>query len=428
MRQTSLLIAALFCLACLNLDICAQQANEPAKVEVGAHFTSLTGQQIQSQFFGEQARSRTGLGARFSYNLTKHVAFEAEGNFSPFPEFGLGFGALMVQGQFGIKAGKRFEKFGIFAKARPGFLSVDDMLVQTGTTTITGNNGQPVAVPVIDDKRQNFFTLDVGGVLEFYPSRRFLIRFDAGDTIINTGDARTVSFVLPQFHAPLPRTTHSFQFSSGIAFRFLNPEPAPDYTSSGSVAERKFEAGAQFSSLRLRFFSQPQLPQLGFDGIDVQSGIGGRLAYNFNSAIAAEVQTDFYPADMHTFANGRGGGRILQVQGGAKLGKRFERFGVFGKMRPGAVSFSKAVRFDMSSSPFRPFLEIERRTYFSMDIGGVFEFYPSPRIVVRFDGGDTMIRYGRTQVPTNTMSMPVEHIPSETRHQFQFSTGVGFRF
>lgn len=423
MRHPSLLIGALLFLYSIQI-VCAQQPNEPAKVEVGVHFTSLVGPEIQPQFATGQTKSQTGLGARFTFNLTKNIALEAEGNFFELPRFDdFSGGETIVQGQFGVKAGKRFEKFGVFAKARPGFISVGDVLFQTGTVTFPDN---PTVFPVLGARRETFFTMDVGGVLEFYPSRRILVRFDAGDTMINTGDARSVSFVIPTPTPLLQKTTHNFQFSAGVAFRFLNPEPAQVSGASGSPSERKFEVGGQFSSLRLKFFSQFQASTLGFSGLDIQSGFGGRLTYNFNSHIAAEVQSDFYPEELNNFANGRGGGFMWQVQAGPKIGKRFNSFGVFGKMRPGVVSFSRTTDFIRINRP--PGFVFKRRTYFSMDLGGVLEFYPSPRIVVRFDGGDTIIRYGDTDVPTFIQSIPVQHIPEEARHQFQFSAGVGFRF
>ena len=152
------------------------------------------------------------------------------------------------------------------------------------------------------------------------------------------------------------------------------------------------------------------------------------MTYNLNPSIGLEIQTDFFPKDLERFGNGRAGGRMSQVQAGAKVGRRFAKFGLFGKARPGAISFSKPITFDFVRDPVHPTFHVERRTYFSLDVGGVVEFYPSPRIVARFDGGDTMIRYGETQVPFNSIRTPVEQIPPETRHQFQFSAGVGFRF
>ena len=435
MRQTSLLIGALLFLVSGPTAYAQQQSNEPPKVEVGVQFTSLIGQEIQPSF-SNPIESKSGLGARFSYNLTKHVALEAEGNVLTRAGFFTASytPALNVQGQFGVKAGKRFERFGVFAKARPGLLSVGDILIQTGTQTIeTGFPFPPYTFPVFESRRKNFFTLDVGGVLEFYPSRRVLVRFDAGDTMIHVGVPRALSFTdLPP--PPLARTTHNFQFSGGVAFRFRDPEPAAaeaDLVSSD--VEQKFEAGVQFTSLLLRLWAETDLPALGYDGRAAQSGFGGRLTYNFTRNIAAEVQTDFFPKDLSpfsfsNFANGRAGGRMMQVQAGPKIGKRFEKFGVFGKVRPGAVSFSKTIKWNFVPSPHRPTSQIERRTFFSLDVGGVLEFYPTPRIVTRFDGGDTIIFYGSTQVPFLTLRTPIFEMPAKRKHQFQFSAGVGFRF
>lgn len=68
------------------------------------------------------------------------------------------------------------------------------------------------------------------------------------------------------------------------------------------------------------------------------------------------------------------------------------------------------------------------------DLGACWNFYPSKRIVTRFDAGDTMIRYGQRQ--TNFIGLDsvgnltlVPFTPrAETRHNFQLSAGVGFRF
>lgn len=433
MRQISFLIGALLFLVSGPSAYAQQQSDEPPKVEVAVQTTSLIGREIQPFFSVDLTipiNSEAGLGVRFSYNVTKHLALEAEGNVFARGGFfaSRDSAALNVQGQFGVKAGKRFERFGVFAKARPGLLSVGDIFIQTGTQTIeVGFPFPPVTFPVFEVRRKKFFTLDVGGVLEFYPSRRVLVRFDAGDTMVHGGDVRSVLFTDTP---PLAGTTHNFQFSSGVAFRFRDPAPASgDADGVTSDAERKFEAGVQFSSLRLRLWAETELPSLGFDGEDTQSGFGGWMAYNFTRSIAAEVQTFYFPKGLFSFANGRAGGRIIQVQAGPKLGKRFEKFGVFGKVQPGAVSFSETITWKFGPTfSLRPPFEIERRTHFSLDVGGVLEFYPTPRIVTRFDGGDTIIYYGSTQVPFFSTLLPIIDMQPKRKHQFQFSAGVGFRF
>lgn len=402
---------------------------KPAKIEVGIHFSGLNiGPQDERFSLGVGHASEAGAGVRVGYNLTKYLALEGEVNF--FPNENLAVfdrGGNLTQGQFGVKVGKRFSKFGLFAKGRPGFLNFSRVLTQTGTQTFNAG-GQTFTFPIFEIKRRNFFSLDVGGVVEFYPSRRVLVRFDVGDTMVNEGE---LPAALVGIAAQSGRLEHKLQFSSGIAFRFLNPGSSDDAGASRPSSDRKIEVGGQFSSLGLREFGyslNPAMPNTTlFFRTNTQFGFGGRFTYNFVPSVAAEFQTDFYPASVEGFAGGSAGGRILQVQAGAKVGKRFEKFGLFGKVRPGAISFSDTVIFDGFDS--NPFFHVGRSTYFSLDVGGVLEFYPSPRVVARFDGGDTMIRYGDAQLGV-FFNPPVDSPPApyEFRHNFQFSAGVGFRF
>lgn len=91
----------------------------------------------------------------------------------------------MLQGQFGIKAGKRFRRFGFFGKARPGFVSFGRSvkLVRTMPSTFSGF---PFIAGVFETGRRTFFANDFGGVIEFYPARRFSLRIDVQDTSFTT--------------------------------------------------------------------------------------------------------------------------------------------------------------------------------------------------------------------------------------------------
>jgi hypothetical protein len=57
--------------------------------------------------------------------------------------------------------------------------------------------------------------LDLGGVVELYPSRRVIIRFDVGDTVRRIGNQN-----LPLFSSRETSTRHSLQFSTGVGLRF----------------------------------------------------------------------------------------------------------------------------------------------------------------------------------------------------------------
>jgi hypothetical protein len=63
----------------------------------------------------------------------------------------------------------------------------------------------------------------------------------------------------------------------------------------------------------------------------------------------------------------------------------------------------------------------------------VIEFYPSRRIVTRFDVGDTIIHYGEQPIPAPgifpaDMLPPTVAAPAKTRHNVQVNAGVSFRF
>jgi Outer membrane protein beta-barrel domain len=175
-------------------------------------------------------KTQPGFGGRFGYNLTDNFALEAELNFFPsadlFSQPEAFNGGNLIEGLFGLKAGKRFEKIGVFGKARPGFLyaSKGDLRPKTGgCVTIF-----PPPAGCFETTSKNSLAFDFGGVLELYPTKRMLIRFDVGDTIVRLG-ARNVSGILtapgsppnfPVVVAVPAETTHNLQVSAGIGFRF----------------------------------------------------------------------------------------------------------------------------------------------------------------------------------------------------------------
>jgi hypothetical protein len=213
----SMTFATLLCLLFCSLEARAQ-SDEVPKFELAAQFTSIT-----KPDFNDGA-TEPGFGTTFTFNLNRSVALEAVGNF--FPRSCLFCGqnsGNITQGLFGVKAGKRFKKWGIFAKARPGVVSFsegDTRIVSIGTG----------AFPAIQFQRNRLthFATDLGGVLEFYPSKRLVTRFEAGDTLIQYGrrqdnfvvfDGITNTPVLVPFTTPSV-IRHNFQFTAGIGWRF----------------------------------------------------------------------------------------------------------------------------------------------------------------------------------------------------------------
>ena len=184
----------------------------------------------------------------------------------------------------------------------------------------------------------------------------------------------------------------------------------------------KFEVAAEFSTLE----------RDGFGGSQTEPGVGARLTFNLNRSLAFETAGYFFPRRCDFC---REAGNISQVVAGVKVGKRFENWGIFAKARPGVVSFSRGDFFPIFVGP-PTFIDVERNriTSFATDFGGVLEFYPSPRIVTRFDVGDTIIHFKRRTRNAfifNPITQEVETIPiiqpARTTHNFQFIASVGFR-
>ncbi|MDQ5844062.1 MAG: hypothetical protein M3539_02060 [Acidobacteriota bacterium] len=160
-------------------------------------------------------------------------------------------------------------------------------------------------------------------------------------------------------------------------------------------------------------------------------GVGGRFGYNLKRYLALEAELNFFPRDFRKFTTNFTGGRMMEGLFGVKAGIRKHRFGVFGKFRPGFESSGRAEvpRFPNGNGPDprNPFgFERVRATQFALDVGGVFEWYPTRRTIVRFDAGDTIVRYPNVEFIQFPQGIRV--LQTVYSHKPQFSAGFGFRF
>ncbi|HJQ34774.1 MAG TPA: outer membrane beta-barrel protein [Pyrinomonadaceae bacterium] len=172
------------------------------KTEVGAFYTG-----VNLEDFGETVN---GLGGRFGYNFNRHFALDTELSFFPETHLGNSQVGQKMQAFAGVRAGARSRYVGVFAKARPGVMFIGE--ITSGFNCNSTSFGQTCR------PSHNNFALDAGGVLEFYPSPRTIIRLDAGDTIVRIRSA-TGSLILGSL-TPTTDTTHNFQFSVGFGYRF----------------------------------------------------------------------------------------------------------------------------------------------------------------------------------------------------------------
>jgi hypothetical protein len=110
-----------------------------------------------------------GPGVRFFVNFTNAIALDTE--VARYPG--------KTSAVFGAKIGHRLNRFGVFGKTRFGLWHFTE----------------------------SYFAADLGGVVEYYPTRRTTVRIDAGDTVIYYGGVRL-------------GTVHNFQPGIGFSYRF----------------------------------------------------------------------------------------------------------------------------------------------------------------------------------------------------------------
>jgi hypothetical protein len=149
-------------------------------------------------------RTELALGGRFTLNLTDYVAVESQIDIYPRDEFFPG--RSKTQAVFGMKAGIRGRRAGLFGKFRPGLVYLRSPLV---CLIPEGCGSAPASIDA-----DSWFALDVGVVVETYPSHRLMTRFDVGDTLVRRfsytdGSGNHFSF-----------SSHNLQLTIGMGIRF----------------------------------------------------------------------------------------------------------------------------------------------------------------------------------------------------------------
>lgn len=164
--------------------------------------------------------------------------------------------------------------------------------------------------------------------------------------------------------------------------------------------EPRAEVGGQFSLIHFRDLSTTNY------------GFGGWVSYDLSSYFALDAAVNFFPEDKKDpFTSGRKANALF----GVKAGLKSDKAAFYGKFRAGFMHFSR--NFDTTSEGFNDF---------AMDVGGVLELFPSRHSVVRFDAGDTIVRFGTRNI--FVPGLGVVDVGSFTSHNFGFSAGVGYRF
>lgn len=188
----------------------AEAQPAPARLEVGGHLQVLR--------LSDSGDTNVGVGGRVTFDVTNWWSVEGEYQFLPADT--LSTGTVLPDGSrlgidyerrrstmlAGVKLGYRGERVGLFGKVRPGVTVLSDRGVDC-----RGDVCALVLLAVPEYRPE--FALDLGGVLELYPSSRWVARVDLGDLVI-----RHRSTAPPCVAGTC--TTHNFAASVGIGVRF----------------------------------------------------------------------------------------------------------------------------------------------------------------------------------------------------------------
>jgi hypothetical protein len=188
-----------------------------SRLEFGPQFTTLI---VQRESALDGVRTEPGIGGFASFRVWRFFYADSAVNFfvRDTNSSGVHDGGRIFQGLFGLKGGISRDRIGIFGKVRPGFNSYSHAFTGISQTSA----GPPPLIKNLFDRSTNF-VLDLGGVVELYPSRHTTLRFDLGDTHIYFA---TKSFLTSNgnvISVPGGQRLHSIELSVGCAWRFGVP-------------------------------------------------------------------------------------------------------------------------------------------------------------------------------------------------------------
>lgn len=186
----------------LTQEVCAQ--GRSSLVEVGPQLTQIY---LPVNPVGS-VQYQPGIGGVFSARLYKTLGLDFGISTTPtIPISSTSFaGGRLTEGFFGTRAGLVIGRLGVYAKARPGFVSFGEAILHTGPTPGSGFQFGRLTEPAFD----------IGGIALVRVSTHFSVRYEMSDTIISYG-SRTIQ---PSFPPVPSRVVNCLQFGTGLVARF----------------------------------------------------------------------------------------------------------------------------------------------------------------------------------------------------------------
>lgn len=386
---------------------------EHSRFEIGGQFSGI-------RLLNSSGRVVTspGFGGRFDFNLNRRLALEARLDFFP-QDAAIRYqsqGGKSLQFASGVR-GKFMEtrRFAVYGIVLPGLLHFTNAITSFTTTMVPGTN-PPLTIVNSVNAAATHFALDLGGGLEFYPTRRLVTRVEfSGDLYTIPGTSVPISkpnpsgaFLSLLFPADIART---WRFSVGLGYRVapLREEPKETRVSG------RGEFGPQFTTMFFR-------SALASNVLRKEPGFGGFFSYELFPYVYADASLNFYPREGRV-STPFDGGRVLQGLAGFKTGVRTGRYGVFGKARAGVAGFSRVI----ASFNVSPPSATDTASYATaLDLGGVVEVYVKRHMLLRFDASDVLSFY-HDRVTFFQGQRIHDSAPART-DAIQMSAGFGWRF
>jgi hypothetical protein len=352
-----------------------------------------------------------GFGGRFDVNMSRRLALESQLDYFPdsIPRRFLEQGGKTLQFAAGLR-GKvvQTKHFAVFGLIRPGFLHFED------TTQL---NGVPGTVPGTKISPTTYFALNLGGGVEFYPSRRWVARFEiTGNPFLIPNSRPAAAPVPPAPAVPTPGLVNDrYRVSVGFGYRIGELHA----NGSEETLSGKFEFGGQFTTLIVQ-------RRTALDAVRNEPGFGGFGSYRLLRFLYADSSLEFYSRDSKSIGF-QDGGRMFQGLFGIKCGITRDRISIFGKARPGLMVSTDTVTGFSTSQGSNSSALTGPFSMFVLDLGGIVEIRATRRTFVRIDVGDTHLYF-----PDKTVTLPNGKTTlisgGSYQHTMQYSVGYGWRF
>ena len=369
------------------------------RFELGAEYST-----IRENALNLQVKNVSGFGGRFDWNLSRHLAFESQVDFFPQDSAALPLvqGGRTLEAVFGVRAKViQSRHFSVFGLVRPGLLHFTGVEVPSGLVN-----------PLYNVTPASYFVLNLGGGLEYYPSRRWVLRADIeGNPYRVQGYSAPVSGGAAVQPGKINDTT---RLNFGVAYR---PGSLMEDEAETKVSGN-WEFGPVFSAMMIARESLAQ-------DVRTEPGVGGYASYRFYGVLYLDGDIFYFPRNTPS-SGPHDGGPILQGLFGLKGGIRRNHVGFFGKARPGFHSYSQALTGESTSTQGSIDYSYARSTNFVLDLGGIIELYPNKKSTLRAEVGDTHLYFGTKNVDVDGTIVPIPG--GKMQHSIQVALGYGWRF